>query len=104
MVGIGAAARRGILIRDAAALDLTHAVSVVAFDKTGTLTEAKAGDRGEARGPRGGLGIEGKPRLVDILVAGQDGRRAVLSVAAGITQMRGDLALMAEATDISRRT
>ena len=41
MVGTGAAARRGILIKDAQALELAHAVRVVAFDKTGTLTEGK---------------------------------------------------------------
>jgi Cu+-exporting ATPase len=41
MVGTGLAARRGILIRDAAALERAGAVSVVAFDKTGTLTLGK---------------------------------------------------------------
>jgi len=41
MVGTGAAARRGILIKDAQALELAHSVSVVVFDKTGTLTEGK---------------------------------------------------------------
>ena len=41
MVGTGLAARRGILIRDAAALERAHAVQVVAFDKTGTLTLGK---------------------------------------------------------------
>lgn len=38
MVGTGAAAKRGILIKDAEALEVAHAVTVVAFDKTGTLT------------------------------------------------------------------
>ncbi|HET6789851.1 MAG TPA: HAD-IC family P-type ATPase, partial [Aquabacterium sp.] len=41
MVGTGAAARRGILIKDAHALEIAHSVTVVAFDKTGTLTEGK---------------------------------------------------------------
>ncbi len=41
MVGTGMAARRGILIRDAAALERAHAVTVIAFDKTGTLTLGK---------------------------------------------------------------
>jgi Cu+-exporting ATPase len=41
MVGTGLAARRGILVRDAQALEILRAVQVVAFDKTGTLTEGK---------------------------------------------------------------
>jgi Cu+-exporting ATPase len=41
MVGTGMAARRGILIRDAQALERAHAVQVVCFDKTGTLTFGK---------------------------------------------------------------
>ncbi|ODP31004.1 heavy metal translocating P-type ATPase [Pandoraea sp. ISTKB] len=41
MVGTGAAARQGILIKDAEALELAHRINVVAFDKTGTLTEGK---------------------------------------------------------------
>jgi P-type Cu+ transporter len=64
MVGTGVAARHGILIRDAAALETAHAVSVVAFDKTGTLTE-------------------GRPRLVSVTPFGTD-RETVLRLAAAL--------------------
>jgi Cu+-exporting ATPase len=38
MAGTGVAARHGVLIKDAEALETAHRVSIVAFDKTGTLT------------------------------------------------------------------
>ena len=41
MVGTGLAAQRGILVRDAQALESMRQVRVVAFDKTGTLTEGR---------------------------------------------------------------
>ena len=64
MAGTGVAARHGILIKDAEALEVAHAITVVAFDKTGTLTE-------------------GKPRLVEALPAVAD-VRALLAAAAAI--------------------
>ena len=41
MAGTGVAARHGILIKDAQALELAQRTTVIAFDKTGTLTEGK---------------------------------------------------------------
>jgi Cu+-exporting ATPase len=41
MAGTGVAAKFGILIKDAEALELAHRISIVAFDKTGTLTLGK---------------------------------------------------------------
>jgi|CXWL01.1.fsa_nt_gi Cu+-exporting ATPase len=67
MAGTGVAAQRGILIKDAEALEVAHAVRVVAFDKTGTLTE-------------------GRPRLVHAEAAGADatGRTTLLALAAAL--------------------
>ncbi len=41
MAGTGVAARHGILIKDAEALEMAHDLRIVAFDKTGTLTEGQ---------------------------------------------------------------
>jgi Cu+-exporting ATPase len=65
MVGTGAAARGGILIKDAQALERAHAVTVVAFDKTGTLTE-------------------GRPDLTEIVAADGTGEADVLRLAASL--------------------
>ncbi len=57
MAGTGVAAKHGVLIKDAEALEIAHRVSAVAFDKTGTLTlghpalvalEPAAGERATA--------------------------------------------------------
>lgn len=41
MVGTGVAARGGVLIRHARALELSHRLTTVVFDKTGTLTDGR---------------------------------------------------------------
>ena len=65
MAGTGVAARHGILIKDAEALEVAHAVTVVAFDKTGTLTE-------------------GKPSLAAVVAAVGSTRDEVLRLAAAL--------------------
>ena len=67
MAGTGVAARYGILIKDAEALEVAHSVTTVAFDKTGTLTE-------------------GRPSLVAVLPASGQERNAILGLSAALQQ------------------
>jgi len=83
MAGTGVAARYGILIKDAEALELAHRITTVAFDKTGTLTEGKPSLA--ALEPAAGTGVDG-PRLLQLAAAIQRGSehalaRAVLQAA-----------------------
>lgn len=65
MVGTGAGAKRGILIKDGSALEASKDISEVVFDKTGTLTE-------------------GKPQVTDILPVGNRTEAELLAIASAL--------------------
>jgi len=67
MAGTGVAARRGLLIKDAEALELARKLEVVAFDKTGTLTE-------------------GHPKLLDLQASALIDDNGLLRLAASLQQ------------------
>ncbi len=62
LVGTGAGAERGVLVKDGTALEHASKVTRVFFDKTGTLTE-------------------GKPVVTDVLAFGSNGKNDVLAKA-----------------------
>jgi len=70
MAGTGVAARAGILIRDAEALEVAHRIGTVAFDKTGTLTEGKP--RVVAILPVNGMELKELLRLATAVQAGSE--------------------------------
>ena len=82
MAGTGVAARHGILIKDAEALELAHGLQTVAFDKTGTLTEGRP--RVVAAEPAAGHSRQALLRAAAALQAGSEHplARAVLKLAA----------------------
>ena len=81
MAGTGVAARHGILIKDAEALEIAHAVTSVAFDKTGTLTS-------------------GQPRIAHL--AALDGDEARLLQQAGALQRSSEHPLARAVLDACR--
>lgn len=85
MVGTGTAAKAGILIRDAEALERAHRIDTVVFDKTGTLTE-------------------GKPAVTDIVPNGIDERQLLVLVASAQAGSEHPLAraILAKADGIDR--
>ncbi|MEM5373307.1 copper-translocating P-type ATPase, partial [Paraburkholderia azotifigens] len=83
MAGTGVAARHGILIKDAEALEVAHSVTAVAFDKTGTLTE-------------------GKPSLVTIEAAGGADPDDLLPLAAAL-QKTSDHPLSHAVMELARK-
>jgi len=82
MAGTGVAARRGILVQDAAALERALHIDVVAFDKTGTLTE-------------------GRPEL--LACEAVDGDARALLAAAAALQSGSEHALAKAVLDAARR-
>ncbi|MDI6727551.1 MAG: heavy metal translocating P-type ATPase [Thermodesulfovibrionales bacterium] len=68
MVGTGKGAEKGILIRDAEALELSHKIEAVVLDKTGTITK-------------------GEPEVVDITGVNGTSPDAILQIAASAEKL-----------------
>jgi len=67
MVGTGAGAARGVLIKGGEALETAHRIATLVLDKTGTITE-------------------GKPKVTDVELLGAMTRDEVLRLAASVEQ------------------
>jgi len=67
MVGTGAGASRGILIKGGEALETAHRIATLVLDKTGTITE-------------------GKPKVTDVVLLSDVSREEVLTLAASVEQ------------------
>lgn len=67
MVSSGSAASRGILVKDAASLEIANKIDTIILDKTGTLTQ-------------------GKPQLTDIIAFNNEQEEDVVNLAASLEQ------------------
>ena len=65
MVGTGIGAQKGILIKNAEALESMHRINAVIFDKTGTITE-------------------GKPKVTDVIPLANIPQQSLLAIAASL--------------------
>lgn len=68
MVGTGKAAERGVIIRDAEALELAGRVNAVVLDKTGTLTK-------------------GEPSVTDVISFDENGEEQIVQYAASLEKL-----------------
>ncbi len=83
MVGTGKGAEYGILIKGGAVLENTHSIDTIVLDKTGTITE-------------------GKPKVTDIITAGNYKEEELLRIAASLEKKSEHplaLAIVNEASD-----